>query len=833
MQRFFASYPGTSWRLVLFALTVPMVVVSAAFIWLDYQSRRDAITTQVQLQSAQVNAQLEDFVHTVRGVSGQFADYWVQMYPPTVGELGTQESQASLLRRTQSFRPHFSNMFITDVSGRVSVSSQGYLPGQRVGPESLYQRAIATGDFTVSDVVLASDDLPPFVLFVQPLNWNGDGPNGFVVFQSDLDVISSVLDMSNVDFPHTGKSGIFDSTGRILAGTGYELPHPGLLVGRDISGSTLWAQAATRPQSSWFGPGLDDIDRIVFFEYPDSTPWVTTVAYAQSELFDPLWRRLWIFGAALAATAGAILIVGEFAIRRERRSVAMLRAELDQRESAERALQSSEAKFRQLFDDAPIGYQEVDVTGRITRVNQTELAMLGYKSEELLGHPVWSFMSDQNKARQIIESKIEGATSTGVAYELGFVRKDGSILPALIEDRLIRDETGQVIGLRSTVHDITERKKTEARIQEAGRLTSLGELAAGVAHEINNPLTEVVGLSEILMDQDLPQPVAKYAQQINAASRRAARIGTKLLDFARKRDPAKQYAFLPDVLTRALELKQLGPDIEVETIWPDDLPRTMLDEHQMIQVIINLLTNSQQALSNKPGIGRIVVEAAKLPGKLRITITDDGNGIAPEHLYNIFDPFFTTKEVGDGTGLGLSLCYGIVRQHEGEIWAESKLGLGTTIKIDLPIVSPEPGVLHEVEELPVNGFSRLKILVVDDEQGIRDMLKDMLSEYGHTVDVASDGGQASAMISERNYDCIIMDLKMPKVGGQRLYERLADLNPAMASRVMFMTGDTIGGSTREFLDENPNPVISKPFNLKDLRHQIEKLSSLLPSTHTG
>ena len=137
-----------------------MVVVSAAFIWLDYQSRRDAITTQVQLQSAQVNAQLEDFVHTVRGVSGEFADYWVQMYPPTVGELGAQESQASLLRRTESFRPHFSNMFITDVSGRVSVASQDYLPGQRVGPESLYQRAIATGDFTVSDVVLASDDLP-------------------------------------------------------------------------------------------------------------------------------------------------------------------------------------------------------------------------------------------------------------------------------------------------------------------------------------------------------------------------------------------------------------------------------------------------------------------------------------------------------------------------------------------------------------------------------------------------------------------------------------------------------------------------------------------------
>ena len=416
---------------------------------------------------------------------------------------------------------------------------------------------------------------------------------------------------------------------------------------------------------------------------------------------------------------GAVLVVGEFVIRRERRGVGLLTYELGQRQNAEQALRLSESRFRQLFDDAPIGYQEVDVAGRITRVNQTALAMLGYNSNELLGRPVWSFMADQKKARQIIGSKIEGVRSPGGAYELGILRKDGTTLPALLEDRLIQDEDGQVTGLRSTIYDITERKKTEEQIQEAGRLASLGELAAGVAHEINNPLTEVVGFSEILMEQDLPEQATKYVKRIYAGSQRAARIGTKLLDFARKREPAKQYVHVPDFLIRALELKQIGPEIEIETNWAEDLLKTLLDEHQMAQVVINLLSNSEHALKDQPGTGRIILGAAKQDGKIRISITDNGPGIAPEHLHNIFDPFFTTKQVGDGTGLGLSLCYGIVRQHGGEIWAESKLGEGTTINIDLPIVSPnsfEVLEVHELEDTHVNGngngVAKQKILVV-------------------------------------------------------------------------------------------------------------------------
>ena len=520
-------------------------------------------------------------------------------------------------------------------------------------------------------------------------------------------------------------------------------------------------------------------------------------------------------------------MVGEFVIRRERRGVGLLKYELGQRHNAEQALRLSESRFRQLFDDAPIGYQEVDVAGRITRVNQTESAMLGYNSDELLGQPVWSFMTDQKKARQIIGSKIERSSSPGGAYELGILRKDGTTLPALLEDRLIQDDAGNVTGLRSTIHDITERKKTETQIQEAGRLASLGELAAGVAHEINNPLTEVVGFSEMLLEQDLPEQAARWLPALMRLTYWAACIGTKLLDFARKREPAKQYAHVPDFLIRALDLKQLGPEIKIETRWAEDLPKTVVDEHQMAQVVINLLSNSEHALKDQPGTGRIILGAAQQDGKIRISVTDNGPGIAPEHLHNIFDPFFTTKQVGDGTGLGLSLCYGIVRQHGGEIWAESKLGEGTTVNINLPIVSPYSVEVREVEDTHLNGNNngnpKHKFLVVDDEPGIRDLLLDVLSRDGHQVHVAADGVQATGMIAKNTYDCIIMDLKMPKVSGQSLYERLAKVDPALADRVIFITGDTIAADTKEFLERAHNPVVNKPFNLNELRQQIQQV----------
>ena len=332
-------------------------------------------------------------------------------------------------------------------------------------------------------------------------------------------------------------------------------------------------------------------------------------------------------------------------------------SELRQRQRVEEALRASEAKFRELYDEAPVGYQEVDVAGRIIRVNRTELEMLGYTAEELLGRPIWRFMADPEIARQTFLDKVDELISSSGAYERTFLLKDGTTLPALIEDRAIRNAAGRIIGLRSTIQDITERKRTEERLMEAGRLASIGELAAGVAHEINNPLTIVAGFAEVLMSKPLQSPASEHVKLIYEESQRVARIVTNLLSFARKHEPYMQYVCVTTVLEEALEIK--AHDLQVNNIrvtreWPSGLPFTMIDVHQLLQVLVNVLANAEHAITKAHGGGEIILSAVAKADKLQISVKDNGPGIAPEHHHKIFDPFFTTKSVEKAPVWGLA-----------------------------------------------------------------------------------------------------------------------------------------------------------------------------------
>ncbi len=355
-------HSGAALRLALLALTVPIVLASAVFIWQDHNARRDAIITQVNLKSAQVNAQLEDFVHKVDGATGVFAATWVNGHGPKAVDSAELDTMNSYLSRFVENRPHFTGAFVTDVRGTIVASSDPSLVGDRLGGAELYDGARSRSVFTASDVIKPEEEAPSFALFLQPLRWDSAAPQGFLVTRAELSTISGVLDMS-VGFPESAKSGIFDSKGRILAGTGYEAPHPGLAAGRDISKSAVWAQAAERPAEEWFGPGLDKVQRIIFFSYPDSTPWVATVAYAQSELFGPLWKRLWTFGGVLAVTLAATVWVGETLIRRDRRRVATLEKE--------------RVTLDAVMNGATDGIMVVDADNAVNFVNRRLTEMIG------------------------------------------------------------------------------------------------------------------------------------------------------------------------------------------------------------------------------------------------------------------------------------------------------------------------------------------------------------------------------------------------------------------------------------------------------------------------
>ena len=469
----------------------------------------------------------------------------------------------------------------------------------------------------------------------------------------------------------------------------------------------------------------------------------------------------------------------------------------------------------------------LDSHGNIRFMNAATEEVFGYRPDEVLNKPLTTLFSDHDDQEGHRFGFLEAYLGNRWRDEVKGRRKDGTELDVNLTITPVKERAGGVIGVVCTAQDITDRKAQRQHLQEAARLASIRELAAGVAHEINNPLTVVAGFAEVLLDKDLPPDLGDYVQRIYLESQRAAKVVSNLLSFARKHEPERRYVDVTNAVTRAVALKVYDftvSNISIAFDFPRDVPYTMADEHQLQQVFLNVIINAEQAMKQAHGRGQLRIGAAVVDKRIRISIADDGPGIAPENLPKIFDPFFTTKDVGDGTGLGLSICYGTVRQHGGEIWAESPTGEGTTIFVELPIVAGENEPEAESHGPPPEPAAPQRILVVDDESGIRDLLCDVLSADGHTVDVASDGRRALEMIGANEYGCVILDLKMPGVSGQELYAELREADPGLASKVIFSTGDTARAEARDFLESTGNPVLAKPFHLSDLRQHIRELT---------
>ena len=448
--------------------------------------------------------------------------------------------------------------------------------------------------------------------------------------------------------------------------------------------------------------------------------------------------------------------------------------------------------------------------------------MLGYLEEEMVGHYAWEFVHEE-EIGQAIKAAIASGTTPSRIVECSYIRRDGNIIAVLIDERLLRDEEGRVTGRRCTIQDVTELKRAQERLQEAGRLASIGELAAGVAHEINNPLTSILGFSELLAAGDLPESAKNDLEKISSDARRAARVVQNLLSFSRRRTPSKQFGDVAEIVKKSLEIKAYDlqvSNIQITTDLSEDVPNTMLDEYELVQVMVNLMTNAEQAMTEAHGGGQLTIRTTTVGDAIRISVTDDGGGFAPENINRIFDPFFTTKEVGKGTGLGLSICYGIVQQHGGQLWAENSPGGGARFHIELPVVGPDgEDELHD-PILDEAAGSRKHILVVDDEANIRGLIARELASEGHDVDLARDGGEAWSKLQRRAYDHVLLGLKMPGMSGQELYGLIRESDSRMADKVIFITGDTLSAETFDFLSAAGNPSLSKPFHGEQLRQVI-------------
>jgi two-component system, NtrC family, sensor kinase len=400
------------------------------------------------------------------------------------------------------------------------------------------------------------------------------------------------------------------------------------------------------------------------------------------------------------------------------------------------------------------------------------------------------------------------------------------------EARHIAVAASQLDGYGLTMlRDKTDERLLHERLLQSEKMASVGQLVSGVAHELNNPLTGVMGFAQLLLGRDLDESARVQVQTIYAEAERASKIVQNLLTFARRRRPSKEMADINALVQRVLELcsydfgvRNISLDLTLDT----RMDAVWADPDQVQQVLFNVIKNAEQSMIDSHGGGTLAVVTRGSEHGVRISIADDGSGIPPEIQRRIFDPVFTTKNAGEGTGLGLTICYGIIEDHSGRIWTENRPEAGALFQIELPFGAPD--FLQKAEggsgqrTLPASTSAR-RVLVVDDEVSIRLLLHDILHLDQHSVALASNGVEAAGLVENEEFDVIITDLKMPGMDGASFYRQVRERDPAQAGRIIFITGDTVSADTRAFLQRVSNPVLAKPFKIGPLRDAIESVLS--------
>jgi two-component system, NtrC family, sensor kinase len=456
-------------------------------------------------------------------------------------------------------------------------------------------------------------------------------------------------------------------------------------------------------------------------------------------------------------------------------------------------------EMRTVLSNASAGTLLADLTGRAMA---REATVQGTPLEGLVREAVAQPGTPQHKDYSLSEESQRYLSATATA--LGFA------------------EEGAVLILR----DVTEEHLMQERLLQSEKMASVGQLVSGVAHELNNPLTGVTGFAQLLLNRDLDEQTRRDVQTIYSEAERAAKIVQNLLSFARRRKAQKGLVNLNTLLERVLELRSYDlrvKNIDLELDLDPRLPLTMSDPDQIQQVFFNVITNAEHAMLSAHGRGKLKVRSRAEKGYIHLSFTDDGVGVPPENLRRVFDPFFTTKEGGQGTGLGLTISYGIVDDHAGRIRVESRAGKGATFVVELPIVQgPELPPPESEEEIEPAKISR-RVLVVDDEESILALLRDVLAADGHRVDTARNGEEALTHLAEHGYDLLITDIKMPGMGGQALYQRVKQMDSELAKNTVFITGDTVSAETRNFLQRVQNVCLAKPFKIREVRETLNRL----------
>ena len=471
------------------------------------------------------------------------------------------------------------------------------------------------------------------------------------------------------------------------------------------------------------------------------------------------------------------------------------------------ALSEGKREWEQTVDAIADGICVLDATGTIRRANRAFCALADVPVTEVAGRP-WVTLVPPTWA----------ATFKGVIDQPGSTAELRAGARLFLATALALTDAGAA-SVVLVVSDQTEKRRLQEQLLQSEKMSAVGQLIAGVAHDLNNPLASVVGFADYLAEATVgtPEEMVEPLRAIQQEAERAANIVKNLLNFARKQEGRREVRPVSDILAATLQLLRnqlIGAKIEIDVDVAPGTPPVYADATQLQQVFVNLVNNAAQAIEGS-GVGsRIVIRALPWLDGVAVTVEDDGPGVPAEIAQRIFEPFFTTKAAGEGTGLGLSICQGIVKEHGGRLTLVPTARRGAVFQVELPAGTPLPPARTEVTSTPVR---RLRILVVDDEPHIQHYMRATLEAWGHVVTVAENGRVALEHAIAAPFDVIISDLRMPELGGREMLEQLQARRPAAADRVVFSTGDTVRGDTLAFLESLGRPYLRKPFTLVELR----------------
>jgi two-component system cell cycle sensor histidine kinase/response regulator CckA len=506
------------------------------------------------------------------------------------------------------------------------------------------------------------------------------------------------------------------------------------------------------------------------------------------------------------------------------------------RKAVATALLRSETRYRAIVESAPVGIYQTAPDGRILAANQSLADIVGAASpDDLIGSSITRFYANAGEREALIAQHQPGTAATPI--ELEWKRVDAVPIWVQLAAQAITDAAGTTVYWEGFVYDISERKRLEGQLAQAQKMESVGRLAGGIAHDFNNLLTVMIGYAELLHTSDeMPSAFRSAVSEILAAARRAADLTGRMLTFARKQRVQPRAVNVNDVIrgVEGLLRRIIGEDVRLDVRAAQELPLVLIDPAQLEQVLMNLAVNARDAMPHGgtltivSDMGGVTDEQSRRspglrPGQyVRVAVTDTGVGMEAETLARVFEPFFTTKEPGKGTGLGLAMCYGIIKQANGFIGCESSKGVGTTCTVMLPVASEKrdsrqpSAAASSGEARPA--ATRATILLVEDEPVVRQFVADVLNASGHVVHATgspTEGLEIAA--AQPHVDLLVTDIVMPQMDGVTLAARIRAQQPNL--RVLLMSGYQ---DRRLAAGAAASMILPKPFTAAQLRARVEE-----------